>query len=57
MDRVTLRAATDNSASRAVAERAGMRQFGTAHRVDRLRDGTVQDLELYEALADDVPSR
>ncbi|WP_426562257.1 GNAT family N-acetyltransferase [Angustibacter sp. McL0619] len=55
VDRVTLRAATDNSASRAVAERAGLCHYGTAHRVDRLRDGSVQDLELYEALADVVP--
>ncbi|GAA4347023.1 GNAT family N-acetyltransferase [Angustibacter luteus] len=55
VDRVTLRAATENSASRAVAERAGLLAYGTAHRVDRLRDGSVQDLELYEALADAVP--
>jgi RimJ/RimL family protein N-acetyltransferase len=55
VDRVTLRAATDNSASRSVAERAGLRGYGTAHRADRLRDGSLQDLALYEALADAVP--
>jgi RimJ/RimL family protein N-acetyltransferase len=57
LDRLTLRAAVDNTASRAVAERAGMRRCGTATRGDALRDGTVHDLALYEVLVDDVPSR
>lgn len=48
--RVVLRAAAGNAASRAVAERVGMGEFGVAHDGERLRDGTM-DLVLYEALA------
>lgn len=52
--RVTLRAATGNAASQAVAHAAGMTRVGVARGAERLRDGTVGDLELYDVLAGEV---
>lgn len=54
LDRVTLRAATDNTASNLVAQRAGFTRTGVARRVDRHDDGTFDDLQLYDALPDEV---
>ncbi|HET8614900.1 MAG TPA: GNAT family N-acetyltransferase [Actinomycetales bacterium] len=54
LERVTLRAATANVASNLVAQRAGFTRTGVARHVDRHEDGTFDDLELYDALADEV---
>jgi len=54
LPRVTLRAATGNAASNAVAVAAGMTRTGLARRGERLRDGTLVDFVLYDALADEV---
>ena len=51
LERLLLRAASANTASNTVAQRAGFTQFGTAHRGEQLRDGTVMDFVLYELLA------
>ena len=56
LSRVTLRAATGNTASRAVAEGAGMTHVGVARQAERLRDGTLTDFELYDVLAHEVPA-
>ncbi|GAB3592987.1 hypothetical protein GCM10027446_14510 [Angustibacter peucedani] len=53
-DRVVLRAAEGNAASRAIAAAAGMREIGRARRLDRLGNGTREDLVLHEVLADEV---
>ncbi len=52
LGRVILRAAAGNAASRKVAVAAGMSEYGVAHRLERLRDGSRDDLVLYERLAD-----
>ncbi len=54
LPRVTLRAASGNAASQAVARAAGMTRVGVARAAERLRDGTVMDFELYDVLADEV---
>jgi RimJ/RimL family protein N-acetyltransferase len=54
LPRVTLRAATQNAASNAVAVRAGFTKIGVARRAERLRDGTFVDVVLYDALANEV---
>ncbi|WP_446665405.1 GNAT family N-acetyltransferase [Flexivirga sp. B27] len=50
--RVHIGIAEGNDRSAAVADRAGYREFGCARRAERLGDGTVVDLHLYERLAD-----
>jgi RimJ/RimL family protein N-acetyltransferase len=52
--RVSLRAAAGNAASIAVAQTAGMTRFGTARAAEQLRDGTVEDLALFDILAAEV---
>jgi RimJ/RimL family protein N-acetyltransferase len=52
--RVTLRAATGNAASNRVAQRAGFTAAGRARHVDAHDDGTFDDLQLYDALPDEV---
>lgn len=54
LPRVVLRAAAGNAASRAVARAAGLREYGVAHGVERLADGTTEDLVLHEVLAHEV---
>lgn len=54
LSRVSLRAAASNAASNAVAARAGMTRSGVARRAERLRDGTVDDFNLYDVLAGEV---
>jgi RimJ/RimL family protein N-acetyltransferase len=54
LDRVTLRAASGNVASNLVAQRAGFTRTGLARHVDRHEDGSFDDLELYDALPDEV---
>lgn len=54
LDRVTLRAASANVASNLVARRAGFTRVGVARHVDRREDGSFDDLELYDALAEEV---
>jgi RimJ/RimL family protein N-acetyltransferase len=57
LSRVVLRAASGNTASNRVAVAAGLRQYGVAHEMERLRDGTSDDFVLYEALARDWPAQ
>ncbi len=52
--RVSLRAAAGNVASNRVAERAGMRRCGVARGADLLRDGSRDDLVLYDLLPADL---
>ena len=52
--RVCLRAAAANAASIAVADAAGMTRFGTARAAEQLRDGSVEDLALFDILAAEV---
>jgi ribosomal-protein-alanine N-acetyltransferase len=54
LPRVTLRAATANAASNAVAVGAGLTRTGIARSGERLRDGTLTDMVLYDALATEV---
>jgi RimJ/RimL family protein N-acetyltransferase len=56
-ERVVVRAAAGNAASNRVALAAGMGRYGLARRAERLRDGTVDDFVLYEALADELRPR
>lgn len=49
-DRLSLYAATGNTASHAVATSAGFDPYGTQHRAERLGDGTLADLLGYELL-------
>jgi RimJ/RimL family protein N-acetyltransferase len=51
-ERVTLRADAANRASAAVAERAGMTPYGTAHAAERARDGSLRDLVLFERVVE-----
>jgi ribosomal-protein-serine acetyltransferase len=51
MNRVQLRAATDNTRSRAIAVRLGMTHEGTQREAGRDGDGRFHDLELYSVLA------
>jgi RimJ/RimL family protein N-acetyltransferase len=54
LPRVTLRAAAGNAASNAVAVGAGLTRTGVARCAERLRDGTLTDMVLYDALAHEV---
>lgn len=54
LPRVTLRAAVDNAASNAVAVGAGLTRIGVARCAERLRDGTLADMALYDALAAEI---
>lgn len=54
LPRVMLRAAAANVASVTVATRAGMTRTGVARCAERLRDGTDQDLVLFDVLAHEV---
>lgn len=54
MPTVALRAARENTASRRVAEAAGMTRVGRLRDAERLRDGTVTDFVLYECTATDL---
>jgi RimJ/RimL family protein N-acetyltransferase len=54
LHRITLRAATGNVASNRVAQRAGFTAVGLARHVDAHDDGTFDDLQLYDALPDEV---
>jgi ribosomal-protein-serine acetyltransferase len=51
LNRVQLRAATDNTRSRAIAVRLGMTHEGTQREAGRDGDGRFHDLELYSVLA------
>jgi len=53
-ERVLVRAARENSASRHAALQAGMRPAGTDRRAERLRDGTVTDLVRYDLVLPDL---
>ncbi len=52
--RVTVRAASGNTASNAVAVAAGFTRTGVLRQGERLRDGTVDDFVLYDVLAAEV---
>ncbi len=52
---VVLHAAAGNVASNRVAVRAGMSPAGTIRQGDRARDGTIDDLMLYDVLAEECP--
>jgi RimJ/RimL family protein N-acetyltransferase len=52
--RLSLRAASLNTASRRVAEAAGFREVGVQREVDRQPDGTADDLTCYDLLAREV---
>jgi RimJ/RimL family protein N-acetyltransferase len=54
--RVFLRAAEGNLASRAVAERAGFRQVGVDRASNRLADGTLIDGIRYDLLPHELPA-
>jgi len=54
LPRVTLRAAAANAASNAVAVGAGLTRTGISRCAERLRDGTLTDMVLYDALATEV---
>jgi RimJ/RimL family protein N-acetyltransferase len=54
LPRVTLRAAAGNAPSNAVAVAAGLTRTGVARCAERLRDGTVTDMVLYDVLAGEV---
>jgi RimJ/RimL family protein N-acetyltransferase len=54
LPRVTLQAAAANAASNAVAARVGLTRIGVARSAGRLRDGTLADMVLYDALASEV---
>lgn len=51
LERVVVRVASRNAASRAVAVRAGFREVGVDRGAERLRDGTVDDFVRYDLLA------
>lgn len=52
--RLYLRGSTGNTASRTVAERAGFTHVGTERSASTLRDGTVEDLLVFDLLATDT---
>ncbi|HEX8496805.1 MAG TPA: GNAT family N-acetyltransferase [Actinomycetales bacterium] len=54
LSRVSLRAATGNTASGAVARAAGMTRVGVARHGERLRDGTLTDFDVYDVLPHEV---
>lgn len=54
LPRVTVRAASRNTASNAVAAAAGFSRAGVLRHGERLRDGTVDDFVLYDVLAAEV---
>lgn len=54
LPRVTVRAASRNTASNAVAIAAGFTRTGVLRQGERLRDGTVDDFVLYDVLAAEV---
>lgn len=54
LPRVTVRAASRNTASNAVAVAAGFTRTGVLRQGERLRDGTVDDFVLYDVLAAEV---
>ena len=54
MDRLLLRAASGNVASRRVAEKAGFRAAGVDRAADPLGDGTVADDVRYDLLPDEL---
>ncbi len=54
LDRVVLRAAAGNQASRRVALAAGLHEYGVAHGLEKLADGTVHDMVLHEVLSEEL---
>ncbi|WP_180357966.1 GNAT family N-acetyltransferase [Streptomyces sp. NP160] len=61
LERVVMRVASRNTASRRVAAKAGFREVGLDRGAERLRDGTVDDFVRYDLLAgeeqDPLPPR
>jgi RimJ/RimL family protein N-acetyltransferase len=55
--RIGVRAARENAASRAVAERVGFREIGVQREMDPQPDGSIDDLVLYDLLAREVVTR
>jgi len=53
LDRVFLRAAPTNPASQQVARSNGFTEFGRARRSERLGDGSLVDMELFDLLRDE----
>lgn len=51
LERVVMRVASRNAASRRVAVKAGFREVGVDRAAERLRDGTVDDFVRYDLLA------
>ncbi|MBC3762835.1 GNAT family N-acetyltransferase [Quadrisphaera sp. RL12-1S] len=51
LERVVVRVASRNAASRRVAEKAGFREVGVDRAAERLRDGTLDDFVRYDLLA------
>lgn len=51
LERVVMRIASRNAASRRVAVKAGFREVGVDRAAERLRDGTVDDFVRYDLLA------
>jgi len=56
MDRLLLRAASGNAASRRVAEKAGFRAAGVDRAADPLGDGTLDDDIRFDLLPDELPA-
>jgi RimJ/RimL family protein N-acetyltransferase len=56
MDRLLLRAASGNLASRRVAEKAGFRTAGVDRAADPLGDGTLDDDVRFDLLPDELPA-
>lgn len=57
LERVVMRVASRNAASRRVAVKAGFREVGLDRGAERLRDGTVDDFVRYDLLAGELPDR